>query len=629
MVRTGAPAGPPRLALRRWVPYLLLAVTALLSVYAAFYVSSSAEARRRSEFLAAAAETRTQIEVRLDTYIEVVRAGAALLGASNEIHQSDFRAFVRALELGERYPGIDGIGFTQYVAAEDLPALSRSLALDGGRPLHVEPAGPRPAYQPVMFVEPAPEGGVVGFDLLTDPSQREAMDRARDTGRPALSARVSEQAAVAALPAGSVVLYEPVYRTGAPTATVDERRRALHGFVFGAIRPDVLLSRVAATAGRDVTFEVYDGPESGATLLHASARPEGTSAHESSGPLSVGGRLWLVVLRSPPQETGFLPAAQNALTIGLVLSVMLFAITFVQIRAWETAKRQESELRASEQALRVREAQLRELVAREQAARAKAQEADRAKDDFLVGVSHELRTPISAMIGWLSMLKNGTVTDERRAHALDVVERNALLQARLIDDLLDVSRILLGKLSVNLQPLVLESVVPAVLDSLRPSAAAKGVELRADLQDGSGVIRGDAARVHQVVWNLMSNAIKFTPSGGTVNVELSGDEGWVELRVRDTGVGIPPEFLPHVFERFRQEEGARTGPHDGLGLGLAITRHLVQLHGGTVAAHSAGPGTGALFIVRFPAAPQERDSDRVGPARALGDGSAAHSSAPA
>ena len=253
--------------------------------------------------------------------------------------------------------------------------------------------------------------------------------------------------------------------------------------------------------------------------------------------------------------------------------------------------------------MRVSEALLREALAREQEARAAAQAADRAKDDFLVSVSHELRTPISAMLGWLSMMKTGAVRPERQAHALDVVERNARLQARLIEDLLDVSRIVLGRMSVDLQPIAVAPAVLFVVDSLRPAADAAGVDLHAPTLTGPGMIRGDAARVQQIVWNLVSNAVKFTPSGGQVFVELTDNGASVELLVRDTGVGIAPEFLPHVFERFSQAGTSTSRVNSGLGLGMAITKHLVELHGGTVQAYSEGRDQGTTFVVAFPSVP--------------------------
>ena len=598
----GFPFGKRQITLRRWVPYGLFVAACALSVYAAFYVSTTAEERRQEQFFADAQETRRRIESRLDTYVQVVRDGTALLAASNEIHLGEFRAFVKRLELAKRYPGIEAIGFAQRVTPSELREFARTIVLDGVSRFHFRPEGNRPEYQTIVFLEPMDAGsrGALGFDLAADPAQREAMERARDTGQPALAGRAGEPFDGVA-PDG-VILYVPVYRSGVAVDTVDDRRRALYGFVFSPIRAGLLLDDLASASMQPVTFEVYDGTDiSTATLIHASAEATAQPEYVSSGALSVAGHQWQLVVKSVAAVPALMPRpVRNTLAGGLFFSLILFVIVRVQIGAWETAKRHEVEIRASEQAVRASEARLREALAREQEARAAAQAADRAKDDFLVSVSHELRTPISAMLGWLSMMKTGTVRPERQAHALDVVERNARLQARLIEDLLDVSRILLGRMSVDLQPIAVAPPVLFVVDSLRPTASSSGVALLAPVLAGPGMIRGDVARVQQVVWNLVSNAIKFTPSGGQVSVELTDDGARVVLQVSDTGIGIAPEFLPHVFDRFSQAGQATARANAGLGLGMAITKHLVELHGGTVTAHSDGPDRGTTFVVSIP-----------------------------
>jgi PAS domain S-box-containing protein len=237
-----------------------------------------------------------------------------------------------------------------------------------------------------------------------------------------------------------------------------------------------------------------------------------------------------------------------------------------------------------------------------EAARAQAESANRMKDEFLATVSHELRTPLNAMLGWAAMLQGGTLDAAARAKALSIIERNARSQARLIEDLLDVSRILQGKFVLAVGPVELVRVVNAALDAVRPASDAKGIRLQAVL-DSHATIVGDPDRLQQVAWNLLSNAIKFTPKGGRVLVTLRKAESYVELSVADTGSGIAADFLPHVFEPFRQSDGTITRRSGGLGLGLSIVHSLVQMHGGTVAALSDGEGSGATFVVRLPMAP--------------------------
>ena len=230
-----------------------------------------------------------------------------------------------------------------------------------------------------------------------------------------------------------------------------------------------------------------------------------------------------------------------------------------------------------------------------------AREANRLKDEFLAIVSHELRTPLNAMRGWLSLLKSAKLNEQQAAHARDVIERNISAQTQLVEDLLDISRIVSGRMRLNVKPVALDAVVEGAIDSLRLAAEAKGIELCAHVRDPGAQVAGDADRLQQIVWNLLSNATKFTPRGGRVTVALQRADSHVELVVSDTGQGISPDFLPHVFERFRQGDATTTRPIGGLGLGLAIVRHLAELHGGTVTASSEGKGLGAVFTLLLPA----------------------------
>jgi signal transduction histidine kinase len=231
-----------------------------------------------------------------------------------------------------------------------------------------------------------------------------------------------------------------------------------------------------------------------------------------------------------------------------------------------------------------------------------AETASRLKDEFLASVSHEIRTPLSAVLGWVRILESKKVPPEQTEHAIAAIGRNAAALARMIDDLLDSSRILNGVIRLALRPVDLAAVVQGALDAVRPMAATKNVDLAFDDVPGSRTVSGDAERLQQVISNLLANAIKFTPEGGRVDVVIESATEHIEVRVVDTGQGISPDLLPHVFERFRQAADATTRRHTGLGLGLSIARHLVELHGGTVQAASPGVGQGATFTVRLPIA---------------------------
>jgi PAS domain S-box-containing protein len=248
---------------------------------------------------------------------------------------------------------------------------------------------------------------------------------------------------------------------------------------------------------------------------------------------------------------------------------------------------------------------------RERDARKHAEEADRLKDEFLATLSHELRTPLTSILGWASMIRTGEVEGSNASRAIETIERNARSQARLIDDLLDVSRIITGNLRLDLHPLNLAPIVEAALDALRPTADVKGIKLQTRFVPSQCLVKGDPNRLRQVIWNLLSNAIKFTPRNGSVSIDLTCVESTARLTVSDSGDGIAAEFLPYVFDRFRQAEGSISRKQGGLGLGLAVARHLVELHGGTIRAQSEGLAKGAVFTVDLPLAQERRDPARA------------------
>ncbi len=312
------------------------------------------------------------------------------------------------------------------------------------------------------------------------------------------------------------------------------------------------------------------------------------------------------------------------------------AISFSDISDRKLA---EKALRQSEERLRVAlkqaEQEREQLLIRERVAREEAEVANRIKDEFLAVLSHELRTPLNPILGWTKLLQTRKFDSQATARALETIERNAKLQTQLIEDLLDLSRILRGKMVLNQEPVNLITTIESALETVKLAAEAKGIQVRFEAiqQQGIGTVAppevwscfsaessflgfspyvlGDEARLQQVMWNLLSNAIKFTPSGGLVDIRLESKQGQAHLQVKDTGIGINPQFLPYVFDYFRQEDGTTTRKFGGLGLGLAIVRHLTELHGGTVSAESSGEGCGAVFVVKLPLMKHEIESPQA------------------
>jgi signal transduction histidine kinase/ActR/RegA family two-component response regulator len=299
--------------------------------------------------------------------------------------------------------------------------------------------------------------------------------------------------------------------------------------------------------------------------------------------------------------------SQNALAAMVGATSLLLLGTTLLVAIYD------ARLEARSEAVRLLQAtaiERQSLLARERAARAEAERLSAMKDDFLAILSHELRTPLNAILGWTQLLRQGGRGEADMRRGMEVIERNARAQAQLIDDLLDMNRIISGRMRLEHALLQPASFIHAALETVRPMALKKGIRIDAELDEAAGPVSGDAARLQQVMWNLLANAVKFTPEGGAVRVALAskGQGESIEITVADDGIGIAPDFLPHVFDRFRQADSSTARRHGGLGLGLAIARQLVELHGGTITVASEGEGRGAKFTVRLPRAALRADA---------------------
>jgi signal transduction histidine kinase len=564
--------------LLQWVPFTVLVLGCVLTATAVTTIATRQEVATANAFRADTLAVQRVTQVQLDTIVAVTHAAAALLAASPEINYREFRAFVAGLQLRERYVGVDGIGFAPRVPAGSVRTFVRSISLDGVANLKVRSEGNRSEYFPAVLLEPRDDDNAttIGFDLASEPEQQDAMNRARDLDLPAIT-QLLEHDPAAGRTGREFVLYVPIYRRGEPIESIEQRRRALVGFVFSRLSPDVIFSdSIAAATVRYLDIAIYDSSKDTAAPLVSSGNGKGKV--QSSATLTIGGRQWLLVASSRESDMAALPPeAQRTFVVGALVSLLLFALMRAQMRAWQTAERHATELRA----------------------------ADRAKDEFLAVLSHELRTPLNVVLGWLAMLRNGSVREDRQAHALDIIDRNARTQAQLIDDLLEVSRILMGKMRLDKQPLSVVPAITAVVESLRPAAEAKDVALHG-VDAGAAhtfIISADAGRFAQIISNLVANGVKFTQPGGAVWVNVEAEGEHVKISVRDTGIGIDPDFLPYVFDRFRQADASPTRSHNGLGMGLAIVRDLVRLHGGRIDVYSAGLNQGAVFVITLPRLP--------------------------
>jgi PAS domain S-box-containing protein len=311
-------------------------------------------------------------------------------------------------------------------------------------------------------------------------------------------------------------------------------------------------------------------------------------------------RMTQAELEAHPAWRGFGKHASNHPPLRGWLAVPLTRRDGKNIGLIQLSDKYEGEFTQEDEAILVQLAQMASAAIDNARLYQESQQANRLKDDFLATLSHELRSPLNAMLGWLTLLRTRKFDEAAKTRALETIERNARTQAQLVEDILDVSRIIRGQLRLNVRPVTLVPVIESALDTVRPAADAKSIRLQSVLDPAAGPVSGDSDRLQQIIWNLLTNAVKFTPKGGRVQICLERINSHVEITVTDTGQGISAEFLPYVFDRFRQADGSITRSYNGLGLGLAIVRHLVELHGGTVHAESPGKGLGARFTVKLP-----------------------------
>ncbi len=757
------------------LPYLILLVGLGFTAVVYYYFSKLTYEQDQSRFQKNAQELQDRIRLKVETSVTLLRAGTGLFAASDRVAPQEFYRFVERLDLQKNYPGIQGIGFAQSFPRADKDALVQRMRSTIREDFRVWPDGPRDEYTAIVYLYPSGNRNedAIGYDMFADPMRRQAMEKARDTGAPAASGRVrlvQEPENNEGQP--GFLIYTPVYRNRASTNSVDERQKALVGYVYSPYRIDDFLGPISASSN-DVNLQVYDGAEvTDAGFLHGDRNEPLPSDRRftRNERIDVAGRPWTLSFAIKPSfaRGSSQPLSRYTIVVGVLLSLLFFAVTRAEVRARSRAEEWAEEVRDSEAAIgeanqralleyerllerisslaqvlgTARELStifrgLREfttvsvpcdgffvslydsirdvrtacygwgdgnevdvselppmpvtsagpnsrairsgeviitnnymqatrgsasvivgpdnglrpdsslavpmavmgriigtievqsygsnayrpehvtamsmaanltavaienvrLLKLERTARETAEESNRLKDEFLATVSHELRTPLTAILGWARLLEGGGLDSHVTQQAIDTIWRNAKAQAQIVDDILDVSRIITGNLYIDLHPTEVAPVVRNAINVVRPTADAKGIRIETQIDNTPAMVAGDANRLQQVIWNLLSNAVKFTTNGGRVLVKVSQANSAVEVSVADTGQGIAREFLPYVFDRFSQADSTTTRHHGGLGLGLAIARHLVEIHGGTIRAQSRGAGEGATFTITLP-----------------------------
>ena len=695
---------------RSFAPVAVLAASTVLTIAAAAFLRVSSVARDHERFERAVQTTQDRIEGRLENYATLLRATAGLLAVHPDLTREEFAAYVERLQIPTHSPGVQGVVFARYLRRAFSGDLIAQQHARGFPAFDIYPDQGGEERAVIVLIEPLDRRNqrALGFDMWTDPIRREAMERARDTGSATLSGRLVLVQELDQQKQAGFVVYTPVFRPGAPIGTVAERRESLLGYATIAFRADDLFEGIFGREAMPVVdFQIYDGlaaaPEA---LLHAA-----TSAPLPRGPatttrLAILGRTWTIAFTALPElrRESTLPFAPILLAVGLLLSLVLFALSRGQARARSRAEATADELRKSllerdriEQRVRdearisdtlrrvgtslaaeldhdrlvqlvLEEAKAltgaetasfdptlsREAVVREDRSQGAARsllavpivsrtggvmgglvfghaqpgrfteqherlvvglaaqasialdnarlyrdlrESDRHKDEFLAVLGHELRNPLAPIVTALEVMRLDPASATRQRA---VIERQARHMVRLVDDLLDVSRISRGKIELRREQVSVRDAIAKAVETAGPLLESRRHTLEVRLPERPLLVQADPVRLDQVLMNLLTNAAKYTPEGGHVTVEALEHLGQLELRVADDGIGFAAESAARLFLPFEQLGGARDYATGGLGIGLALVKGLVQLHGGTVSASSPGPGRGSTFVVRLP-----------------------------
>lgn len=589
------------------IAVLALGIVTTLGITGMFYLAAL-----RSDTSRFAVETnriRNAVQAQIGAYVGLLTATRGFVETSGDLDRTKFGRFIGELGLQTTYTGIQGIGYSKVVRPGELEPLVNQIRGEGDTGFAPYPESDRNIEQTVIFLEPqdALNRRAIGFDMSSETNRREALDRARDTGQIAASARVVlVQEMVTTEKQPGFLIYLPSYRDGIVPSTIEERRRAVEGFVYAPFRAGDLFSEIRRSVQSDhLLFEVYEGSEDGTSLLYKDTPESPSILRAVSRPwipvaaeeIDVYGRKWIIRYQASDtfMSLSNLWWSPVIFLLGISLSLLIFKLLMTQVRNRCKAEQTARELMESE-------AMNRKLLNKESAARKEAEEASKVKDEFISVVSHELRTPLNAIAGWARVLKGNDLTQMTRDSALEKIERNLRAQATLIDDLLTYSQMASGGFGIHRSEVDMASVVGSALSEVEPMVVEK--KLVVQVHDGScgRLVYGDPEKLRTVALKLFSNAAKFTPSHGQIDVSIGLEDDRMVLCVKDTGRGLSEDFIPFIFERFRQHDSSITRKVGGLGLGLAICEEIIRLHNGTIEASSAGEGKGAEFTVRLPLA---------------------------
>ena len=586
-------------------PFLVLAVSIFLTVGITYNFYQSAKNKDLIRFNSEVNRIHLAIENKINLYVALLKGGRGFVESNPEINRVNFSEYVKSLELKKNYAGVQGIGYVQIITSDQREPLTKKMNSERYTDFKIFPATEKDFYQVIVYLEPLDELNqkVIGFDLASEANRREALERSRDSGEAASTAKIALLQETDVNRQSGFLIFLPIYKNGKLSATVEERNKNIIGYIYSPFRAADFLREVQNDKfDSDIILRIYDGQPSAENLLaqtvnsqYPAKTKEMEENYTTENELSVAGRKWIIQYNSSPAFV-----AQSSLSwtpyifvIGSICSFLLFGMTY-----WETSTRIKLQATAAE--LYELEKQKQGLLEKEQSARLSAEKANNTKDEFIALVSHELRTPLNSIAGWTRILKTSDLSENTKKLALEKIERNLRSQTKIVEQLLDYSQIVAGTVKFEGKNIDFSDVFENTFSEIEHSAQEKSIELTKDNQLNGHLILGDEEKLKLVIYNLLINAVKFTNSGGKIETAITEHDGTIEMSVKDNGIGISEDFLPHVFDRFSQADTSSTRSSGGLGLGLTIASHIVKLHNGSIEADSKGHGKGSVFTVKVP-----------------------------
>lgn len=587
------------------LPYLVLIVSMLLTIGATFIFYRNEQAKDLARFEDETDRLKSRIDGKIRGYTGMLKAARGFIESRDTVDKDSFAAFVKSLEIEKNYPEIKHIGFSkkpeQSAVNASQQAARKSLRTENSQiyfdQQHTED-------QTFVSIEPGVENRLSLVenripikDLINEKLFQDVIAQARDTGEPAATGRFNFNQNKDENSAGFMI-FMPIYKNGEVPPTVEERRNLLKGFIYDSINTtDFLFDTQKVAAVKDIAVTIYEEtakPEN--LIVQASGNaPVAIKNLSSSSEIKAANKLWLVNFQTLPtfdKQSG-ISWTPIILVIGIIFSLLLFGMTYLESFARSKAEKISGELQESEKEKGF-------LLEREQKARHAAEESSRAKDEFISIVSHELRTPLNSIAGWSRILHINNLSEETKAKALQTIDKNVRMQTKIVEDLLDMSQIFSNNQELNKKDFNISELFEEVYEETKVAAQEKRVGLVKANNLNNQTINGDSDKLKKVLINLFSNALKFTPEGGEIFASILQKDKHVEIKIKDTGQGIKAEYLPKVFEHFNQADSSTTRSYGGLGLGLAITRRIIELHTGKIFVESGGEGKGAQFTIELP-----------------------------